>query len=131
MDSKNFAIGILSVIGAILFTSLLIINVLLPQQQAAAFGQSAVAGSYVVTTSQLNDSTEMLTILHTPSQKMNFYVVNKDNSLLELVQPVDINMINRQFERRTMNRPDDQMPQGDQQQDKRTTPRSRSRSRRR
>ncbi|MHC4674165.1 MAG: hypothetical protein ACYTBZ_16895 [Planctomycetota bacterium] len=103
MDNKNFAIGILSVTAVILFSSLLITNVLMPEK-AMAFAQNAASGPYVVTTSQLIEYAELLIILHTPSERMNVYALNPQNGVIELIQLVDVKNFTREMERRAKSR---------------------------
>lgn len=83
---KDFAIGVLSVTAVILLTALLIGNALMPRQ-AMAFAQSASAGHYRVTTSQLDDTAELLLILNTQSKQLNVYGFDVDTWRVVLVQP--------------------------------------------
>ena len=99
MDNKHFAIGILSVTAVILFSALLITNVVLPDR-AMAYAQNSAAGPYVVSTCQLLEYAELLIILHMPSERMNVYALNPQNGIIELIQPIDVKDFTRDMERR-------------------------------
>ena len=86
MNSKDFAIGILTVTAVILLTGLIIIHAVSPKQ-AMAIGQNAGAGDYLVTTSQYNEFTELLMVFDTAQMKMNAYVFNPQTNQIELLQP--------------------------------------------
>ena len=119
MNGKHFAIGILSVTAVILFTALIITNILL-SNQAMAYAQSAAGGNYVVTTSQLNEYSELLVILNTASERMNVYVLNPQSGVIELIQPFDVKMFTREMQRRSRGFQDDRQPT-EQQEDRRPT----------
>lgn len=84
MNSKDFAIGLLSVTAAILFTGIVLIQALAPQP-AIASGQSVSIGQYVVTTSRPDEVSEMIWILDTNALRMNSYVLNPQTNVLEIV----------------------------------------------
>ncbi len=86
MSGKDFAIGILSVTAVILLTGLIIVHAVLPRQ-AMAFGQNAAGGDYLVTTSQLDQGSELLVILDTATDRMNVYLFNSQLGQVELLQP--------------------------------------------
>lgn len=86
MNGKDFAIGILSVTAVILLTGLIIVHALLPQS-AMAFGQNAAAGDYLVTTSQLNDRTELVVIVNTDTEQLNVYFFDPQLGQIQLLQP--------------------------------------------
>ncbi len=81
---RDFAIGVLSVTAVILLTALLVGHALLPRQ-AMAYAQSTSAGGYLVTTSQVDDSAELLLILNTKTylgllfKEMTISTIDKDN----------------------------------------------------
>lgn len=86
MNSKDFAIGVLTVTAVILLTGLIIIHAVSPKP-AMAIGQNAEGGDYLVTTSQYNDYTELLMVFDTAQMKMNAYVFNPQTGQVELLQP--------------------------------------------
>ena len=86
MSGKDFVIGVLSVTAVILLTGLVIIHAVRPEP-ALAFGQSASAGGYLVTTSQLNPDAELLLILDTAAEKMSVYAFNVQLGRVEMLQP--------------------------------------------
>ena len=89
LSAKDFAIGVLSVTAVILFTSLVILHSL-PPQKAMASGQGGVTGDYVVSTSRLDNMTETLFIVDTPSQLMNMYGYIPSRGTVELLQQFDL-----------------------------------------
>lgn len=120
MDNKNFAIGILSVTAVILFSALLITNVLLPDR-AMAFAQNAAVGPYVVSTSQLIEYSELLVVLHLPTERMNIYVLNPQNGKIELIQPFDVKMFSREFEKQAKSQRGYQRPPAIEREDDKAT----------
>lgn len=103
---KDFAIGVLSVTAVILMTALLVSNALLPRQ-AMAFAQNASAGHYLVATSQLDDTAELLLILNTRTMQLNVYGFNVDTWQIVLIQPpLDLERLGQDAQRSI--RPDQQ-----------------------
>lgn len=94
MTSKDFAIGVLSITAVVLFAALLIVQVATPQQ-AMAYAQSASAGDLLVTTAQLDDTTELLVILDSVQQKMNVYGFDPQVAQVQLIQQVDVAPLQR------------------------------------
>lgn len=86
MNTKDFAIGVLTVTALILLTGIIIIHAVAPRQ-AMAIGQNAGAGDYLVTTSQYDDYVELLIVFDTAQMKMNAYVFNVQTGQIELLQP--------------------------------------------
>jgi hypothetical protein len=86
MNTKDFAIGVLTVTAVILLTALIIVQAVAPRE-ARAFGQSESAGDYLVTTSQYNEYVELLMVFDTAQMKMNAYVFNPQTGQVELLQP--------------------------------------------
>ncbi len=89
MNGKDFAIGVLSVTAVILFVGLVILSQLSPQQ-AMAFGQGGTAGDYVVSTAQLDNTTDVVFVTDTVAQEMNMYGFNSALGVIELVQKFDL-----------------------------------------
>jgi len=107
---KDFAIGVLSVTAVILLTALLITQAFLPKQ-AMAFAQNGSAGHYLATTSQLDDTSELLTIFNTRTQQLNVYGFNVENWRLVLIQPpFDMERLSRAA--RQSIRPEDRSSRG-------------------
>jgi hypothetical protein len=92
---RDFAIGVLSVTAVILLTALLVGHAVLPRQ-AMAFAQSASGGGYLVTTSQLDDTAELLLILNTKTQQLNVYGFDVDTArIVPLQPPLDLERLGR------------------------------------
>jgi hypothetical protein len=71
MDSKNFAIGVLSTTAVILFVGLLVVQS--RPEPAYAFGMNAQGGDYLLTTGQMQPAEELLYVIDAASQKMLVY----------------------------------------------------------
>ena len=98
MTTKDFAIGVLGTMAVILFAALVLVNNLLPQQ-ALAIGQSANSGDFLITTSQLDETAELVVMVDAALQRMNVYGFNAQLGQVELVQRVDIEPLQRLAER--------------------------------
>ena len=94
MTTKDFAIGVLSVTAVILFTGLVLLHTMLPQQ-AMAIGQNASSGDYLVTTSQLDDTAELVCVVDAALQRMNVYGFNPQAGQIELIQQIDLQPLQR------------------------------------
>jgi len=88
MDSKNFAIGILSTTAVILLVGLVLIQS--RPEPAYGFGMTAQGGDYLVTTGQLQPSQELLYILDAAHQKLNVYRFDMSRKQIALVSGEDL-----------------------------------------
>jgi hypothetical protein len=89
MNSKDLAIGILSVTATILLVGLILINVWGPGP-AYGYAQNASGGDYVVTTSQYDAVTELLYVLDANVEQMNVYGFNVPMGRIELLRSLDV-----------------------------------------
>ncbi len=94
MNTKDLAIGVLSVTAVILLAALVIVQTLAPQP-AMASGQSQQSGDFLVSTSQLDDTAELVLIVDAVQQKMNVYGLNVAAGQIELVQQIDLAPLQR------------------------------------
>lgn len=94
MNSKDLAIGVLSVTAVVLFSALVIVQNLAPQS-AMAYSQNASSGDFLVTTSQLDDTAELVVIVEAAAQRMNVYGMNVPLGQIELIQQVDLAPLQR------------------------------------
>lgn len=94
MNSKDLAIGVLSVTSVVLFAALVIVQALAPQT-AMAFSQNANSGDFLVTTSQLDDTAELVVIVEAAAQRMNVYGLNVSLGQIELIQQIDLGPLQR------------------------------------
>jgi hypothetical protein len=102
MTGKDFTIGALSVSAAVMFTGLMVIGTLSPRP-AMGIGQTATAGDYIVTTSQIDDLSELVYVLNTEAQRLVIYGINPLTGIPELVQQIDVQPLLRaggRFDRR-------------------------------
>ena len=89
MNTKNFAIGVLSITATLLFVGLVLIHALsTPTAQAVA--QNARGGDYLIATGQLDAAVEVLFVLDAavPSMAVYQYNVARRALILHDVQPV-------------------------------------------
>jgi len=98
MTTKDLAIGVLSVTAVILFTGLMLVNVILPER-AMAVGQTDRSGDYLVTSAQLDETAELVCIVDAALQRMNVYGLNVQAGQIELIQQIDIQPLQRLGER--------------------------------
>ncbi len=89
MNSKDFAIGVLSVTATILFVGLLLVNAYRPAP-AYGGGQNATGGDYLVTTTQFDATTELLCILDAGAEQMNIYAFNPVAGRMNLIRSLDV-----------------------------------------
>lgn len=89
MNSRDFAIGILSVTAVVLLCALIIVQTAAPRE-AAAFSQNATAGQYVMSTAQLDERTELLCVMDANVQFINVYAFNNRANTVELIAPFNM-----------------------------------------
>jgi hypothetical protein len=94
MTTKDFAIGVLGITAVILFAALVIVQVVAPRT-AMAYGENGHSGDYIVTTSQLDDTAELIIIVDAFQQKMNVYGFNVPAAQIELIQQFDLAPLQR------------------------------------
>ena len=94
MNTKDFAIGILSVTAVILLAAMLVILNVAPKQ-AMAFGQDQRGGDFLISTAQLDETAELLIVVEAAQQKMNVYGFNVPANQIELVQQIDLSPLQR------------------------------------
>ncbi len=91
MNSKDFAIGILSVTAVVLLTAFVLVQAFSPATVLAGAAPAAgAAGQYIVTVGQLDDISELVYVLDTASQRMNVYGLNPQTNALEIVEQLDV-----------------------------------------
>jgi len=89
VDSKNFAIGVLSTTAAILLVGVIVVTTR-PQPTIAA-GMTAVGGDYILTVgtgTQLDE--EFVYVVAVSAQKMLVYRFDGNRSEIEIVQGIDL-----------------------------------------
>lgn len=88
MDSKNFAIGVLSTTAVILLVGVLVIG----SRPAPVLGQMTVTkGDYIITVGnspQLDE--EYVYVIDAPEQKLAVYRFNTPREQIDLLQGVDL-----------------------------------------
>lgn len=88
MDSKNFAIGILSTTAMILLVGVLIIHS--QSSSAIASGMTTDGGKYVMTVGSIEPSEELVFIINSTAQKMHIYRFVVGQSKIDRVGTVDL-----------------------------------------
>lgn len=83
IDTRMFAIGVLSITACILFVGLLMVTM----QPAPAYGigQTDRAGDYIMLTQQLTNSQEGVVIVDAASRQMTLYALNGSNKQLQVL----------------------------------------------
>jgi hypothetical protein len=89
MDSRNFAIGVLSTTAVILLVGVLVIG----SRPAPALGQMTVTkGDYIITVGnspQLDE--EFVYVIDVPEQKLVVYRFNTPRQQIDMLQGIDLN----------------------------------------
>ena len=89
MDSRNFAIGILSTTAVILLVGIMIIHS--TPEPAFASGMTARGGNYTMTVGSVStNDEELLFMLNGPAQKMIVYRFDIGRRQVEIIQGVDL-----------------------------------------
>lgn len=84
VDTKTFAIGVLSVTAAVLLVGLILVTAF--PQPAMAIGQSDRGGDYVMLTEQISNSVEAVVIIDAASRQMCTYTLDTSPKQLRLLQ---------------------------------------------
>ncbi|MGB2988064.1 MAG: hypothetical protein WBE26_19520 [Phycisphaerae bacterium] len=94
MDSRNFAIGILSTTAAILLVGLLIINT--RPEPVWADGMTVTGGDYVLTVGGVSTADEeYLYVIDAPAGKLISYRFDTGRKQVEIVQGIDLSELRR------------------------------------
>lgn len=88
MDSKNFAIGVLSTTAVILLVGVLIIHS--QSSPAHAAGMTTAGGKYVMTVGAIEPAEDLVFVMNSTAQKMHIYRFNVGQSKIERVERVDL-----------------------------------------
>lgn len=88
-DTKDFAIGVLSVTAVVLFTALVIVGHFSPAP-ALASGQGGATGDYIVSTARVDNLTEAVFVVDTLAQEMNMYAFIPVRGSIDLIQKFDL-----------------------------------------
>ncbi len=89
MDTKNFAIGILSTTAVILVVGLVLLHT--GREQAWASGMTAAGGEYVLTVGLgVQRDEELVYVIHAPTQRMVTYRFDTTRQQIEIVQGMDL-----------------------------------------
>jgi len=95
MDSKNLAIGVLTVTATILFVGLVIVNSI-DAPPAYGFGQAMQGGDYLVVTGQQRSERELLYVIDAGgrTERLAAYVFDRDRGQLVMASPpIDLNRL--------------------------------------
>lgn len=88
MDSKNFAIGILSTTAVILLVGLVLVQS--RPEPAYGFGMNAQGGDYLLTTGQLQPSQEVLYVIDAASERLLVYGFDMGRKQIAIVTGEDL-----------------------------------------
>ena len=84
IDSKTFAIGVLSVTAAILLVGMILVTAF--PTRALATGQNDRSGDYLMLTQQISNSVEGVVVIDAASKRMNVYGLDLGGKQLKLMQ---------------------------------------------
>lgn len=90
IDTRNFAIGTLSVTAVVLLTALIIISQLPAPRPAMAFGEVASGGDYFMFSGQIQNSNELVYVIDTAVKQLNVYGVDSSSRGIMLIQRLDL-----------------------------------------
>lgn len=84
LDTKTFAIGVLSITACVLFVGWLLVT--LTPTPALATGQLDRGGDYIMVTQQLSNSQEGVIIIDAASQRMSLYAMDINQKTIRTLQ---------------------------------------------
>jgi hypothetical protein len=91
MDSKNFAIGVLSITAVILFVGLLIVHT--TPRPALAEGMTIVNGEYAIAVGSVTRNDEDLVyVIDAPAEQLRAYRFNAGAKQIELVDSIGLSI---------------------------------------
>jgi hypothetical protein len=97
MDTRNFAIGTLSVTAVILLAALVVLMQMPAPQPALAGGIGMAGGDYIVLSGYYERNAELLYVVDTAAGKMNVYGYDKNKGKgrgeLGILQSVDLKQL--------------------------------------
>lgn len=103
MDSKNFAIGILSTTAVILFVGLIVINT--RPEPALASGMTNSGGAYQMTVGSIDGNVEeVVYVINTPMQRLLAYRFNPNTGAIDIMQGFDLTSLREQSGKKTPQR---------------------------
>jgi hypothetical protein len=89
MDSKNFAIGILSTTAVILLIGVLLLST--RSEPAWASGMTSEGGGYILTVgTDPSEDEELVYVIDAPSEKLIVYRFNAGRGRIDIVQGIDL-----------------------------------------
>ncbi len=83
IDSKTFAIGVLSITACTLFVGLLMVT--MQPRPAYGIGQLDRGGDYIMLTQQLTNSQEGVVVIDAASRQMTLYAFNGSSKQLQIL----------------------------------------------
>ncbi|TWT46246.1 hypothetical protein RAS1_26950 [Phycisphaerae bacterium RAS1] len=91
IDTRTFAIGVLSLTAVVLFVGLMLISA--APQPALAIGTSDRAGDYVMITQQLTQSQEGVVIIDAASRRLILYAFDFNAKALRVLDGFELNQL--------------------------------------
>jgi hypothetical protein len=83
IDSKTFAVGVLSITACILFVGLVMVT--MQPMPAYGIGQTDRGGDYIMVTQQLTNSQEGVIVIDAAARQMTLYALNGSNKQLQVL----------------------------------------------
>jgi hypothetical protein len=91
MDTRNFAIGVLSITAMILFVGLLVMHAQAPAAHASGMTASDRGGNYSFTVGRINPNEEWLYVIDSRRARLVVYRYNGMQRQIDLVTGLDLN----------------------------------------
>lgn len=91
LDSRTFAIGVLSITGCVLFVGFLLLAA--NPRTAHAIGQSDRGGDYIMLTQQLSSSQEGVVVIDAAAQRLHLYGFDFNRKELVLVSRIPLDRL--------------------------------------
>lgn len=88
MQSRNLAIGVLSITAVILFVGLIIVSVM--PRTAVASDVSSYGGDFTITVGRVTRDTEVLYVLDNVTQRLLVYGISRKNGAVDILDGADL-----------------------------------------
>jgi len=93
LDSKTFAIGVLSVTACILFVGFLLLSSATPS--AYAIGMSDRSGDYIMLTQQLSTSQEGVVVVDAAAERLVLYAFDYNRGQMRVISRIPLDRLRK------------------------------------
>ncbi|MCB9851061.1 MAG: hypothetical protein H6817_10210 [Phycisphaerales bacterium] len=91
MNSKNLAIGVLSITAVILFVGIILVNV--QPNAAVASNVSSYGGDFTITVGRVTRDTEILYVLDNTTQRLLAYGIDRRSGAVNILDKADLSTV--------------------------------------